>query len=103
MNTLNVFEMEKREEKLYIYQDKNRQAVKDHLESLGYEIKKIDSVSDGWLDGFRVDRFHVKDRRDGREFVLVGNDDNTSLFENYECGGRGLWKSIPETDSFYSC
>lgn len=99
----NNFEFGIREKELYSYQEKNREAVKKHLESLGYEVKTVKRESDGWLDGFRVDRFELVDRRTGKEKVAIGSDDNTSLYEPYDCGGRGLWISnIPETKSYYN-
>jgi hypothetical protein len=101
-NVLNNFEYGIREKELYSYQEKNREAVKKHLESLGYEVKAVKRESDGWLDGFRVDRFELTDRRTGEEKVAIGSDDNTSLYEPYDCGGRGLWISdIPLTQSYY--
>ena len=89
--------LDKRIRNLYKLQDLHRPILKKFLSSLGYEVVKEWRETDGWGDGFKIDHFQVKDKRDDSEKHLTGSDDNTALYELMPSGGRGLWKSIPNT------
>lgn len=92
---------DKRTRNLYKLQEYHRPILKKFLDSLGYDIVKEWRESDGWGDGFKIDYFEVKDRRDNKILKLTGCDDNTAIYEIMESGGRGLFKSIPNTKEWY--
>jgi len=102
MEMLQDLEYGKREKGLYRAQDNNREIVKRELDRLGYKVRDVERERDGWLDGFKIDKFHLMDRRTLREFHVYGNDDNTRLFEPTSGGGKSLWLKVEGTESYYS-
>lgn len=89
----------KREHNIYKIQEYNKPKIKKFLQMLGYKIVKEGKEEMG--DGFSIDKFTVIDKRDGSIKELVGYDDNTALYERGKGGGLMLWKSVPNTLSWY--
>lgn len=89
--------LDKRIRNLNKLQNINRPILKQFINSLGYEIIKEWRENDGWGDTLNIDHFQIKDRRDGSKKHITGSDDNSAIFEVMPSGGRGLWKSVPNT------
>ena len=92
---------DKRQRNLYKIQEHNRSKLKEFINSLRYEIIKEWRETDGWGDGFEIDYFEIKDRRNDEILNITGCDDNSTLFKICKSGGRALWKSIPNTTVWY--
>ena len=101
VKTVTFIGMDKRIKNLYEIQNIQRPKMIEHIERLGYEIIEHDRVSDGWGDGFKIDQFVVKDLRTDETLVFSGGDDNKSIWQTYESGGRGLEYDIPGNKSWH--
>ena len=58
-------------------------------------------IPDGWMTGFTIYEFTVKDKRDcvrdkDKTYKFTGDDDNITIYKVCESGGRGLFKNVDE-------
>jgi hypothetical protein len=70
------------------------------LKSYGYEIEKVERVSDGWTS-FKIDKITAKDKRTGKKEIFYGTDDNSGIMKEYPSGARGSFADVPGTKPWW--
>jgi len=93
--------MEKRKQNLYTLQERYRPLLLKELKRQGYKVEKTERVSDGWGDGFIIDKITTTDNRTGEKKVFYGTDDNSGIMEEFPSGGRGAFADVPGAKPWY--
>ena len=99
--TLTWEKLYSREEKLKLQQEENLPKILKTFDKLGFEVVNYTKISDGWMTGFSIYKFIVKDKRNcvrdkDNTYVFFGNDNNTTIYKEMPSGGKALFKVVKD-------
>ena len=100
-NELSFEQVSVKEDSLKIQQKENLPKILKAFSNLGFEVVDYKQIPDGWLGGFTIFEFVVKDKRDcprdkNNTYNFVGSDDNLAIYKIMPSGGKALFKNVEE-------
>jgi hypothetical protein len=99
MKILNWNQLYSKQDKLKVLQKENLPKIKRELSKLGYLIKSVKEIDDGWFDGFTIYEFKCLDKRASlidkdKIHTFTGNDDNSAIYQIMPSGGRAYFAEV---------